>query len=127
MKLHPLFWCLIALVPLSTAAAAQQATGTLSGIVKDAYGAPLKGVKVTVSGSSPARTAITTDKGTYQLAAMRAGTFTIKFELSGFNALTRQGVTVQPAIKTTVDAAMGSGAMQGSVIVGGDLRTLDPA
>jgi len=127
MKLRILS-CLLVLGALSTTAAAQKLTGTMSGVVKDAQGVVLRGVTVKVS-SDPlvggARTAVTSEAGTYQVAALPPGTFTVSFELTGFKTLKREGVTIQPALKTGVDAAMGTGTVEGSVIVRGEARTVD--
>lgn len=127
MKLRILSWLLV-LGALSTTAAAQKPTGTMSGVVKDAQGAVLRGVTVKVSSDTlagGARTAVTGEAGTYQVAALPPGTFTVSFELTGFKTLKREGVTIQPALKTGVDAAMGTGTVEGSVIVRGEARTVD--
>jgi hypothetical protein len=100
----------------------------MSGVVKDAQGAVLRGVTVKVSSDTlagGARTAVTSEAGTYQVAALPPGTFTVSFELTGFKTLKREGVTIQPALKTGVDAAMGTGTVEGSVIVRGEARTVD--
>ena len=127
MKLRILSWLLV-LGALSTTAAAQEPTGTMSGVVKDAQGAVLRGVTVKVSSDTLVggpRTAVTSEKGTYQVAALPPGTFTVSFELAGFKTLKREGVTIQTALKTGVDAAMGTGTVEGSVIVSGEARTVD--
>ena len=120
--------CLLALGVLATTAAAQQLTGTMSGVVKDAQGAVLRGVTVRISSDAlvgGARTAVTSEAGTYQVAALPPGTFTVSFELTGFKTLKREGVTIQTALKTGVDAAMGIGTVEGSVTVSGEARIVD--
>ena len=127
MKLRSLSG-LVAWALFSTALIAQQLTGTMSGVVKDSQGAVRRGVTVTVSGDAlvgGARTAVTGEKGTYQFATLPPGTFNVKFELSGFKTLKREGVTIQAALKTGVDAAMGMGTFQGTVTVSGEARTID--
>ena len=126
MKLRALS-CLVAWGLFSTTVIAQQLTGTMSGVVKDSQGAVQRGVRVTVSGDAlvgGARTAVTSETGTYQFARLPPGTFNVKFESSGFKTLKREGVTIQAALKTGVDAAMGMGTLEGTVTVSGEARTL---
>jgi hypothetical protein len=53
---------------LSITVAAQELTGTMSGVVKDAQGAVLRGVTGSLQRpSSAARTAVTSEAGTYQV------------------------------------------------------------
>ena len=125
MKLR-LLSCLVGWGLLSTAVLAQQLTGTMSGVVKDSHGAVLRGVTVTASSDAlvgDARTAVTSEMGTYQFA-LPPGTFKVNFELSGFKTLKREGVTIQAALKTGVDAAMGMGTVEGTVTVSGEARTI---
>src|SRR4030088_224932 len=61
-------------------------TGTIRGAVKDQQDLPVPGVHVTVTSSAlqgPRR--VETDaQGFYAIAALPAGNYTLKFELSGF-------------------------------------------
>jgi hypothetical protein len=127
MKLRALLW-LVGFSLLSTPAATQQLTGTMSGVVKDPQGTVLRDVTVKISGvalARGARTAVTNEKGTYNFAALPPGIFTVSFELSGFKTLKREGVTIQAALTTGVDAVMGTGTLEGTVIVSGEARIID--
>ena len=68
------------------AAWAQQATGSIGGVVRDTSGAVLPGV--TVEAASPAliekvRTVVTDSQGLYQIVELRPGIYTVTFTLSG--------------------------------------------
>ncbi|HVO52325.1 MAG TPA: carboxypeptidase regulatory-like domain-containing protein [Thermoanaerobaculia bacterium] len=66
-------------------------TGTLNGTVTDENGAPLPGVSVTTS--SPAlqgtRTTVTNVNGDYTFAFLPPGDYSVKMNLSGFQAVTK--------------------------------------
>jgi hypothetical protein len=72
-------------------ARAQSTAGTIRGHVSDAQGLALPGV--TVSVTSPnlqgVRTAVTAENGDYVLTLLPSGTYTVTFELSGFQRVTR--------------------------------------
>src|SRR4249919_2516692 len=81
----------LALLP--TAAFAQ--TGAIAGQVTDTTGAVLPGV--TVEASSPAliagtRTVITDGSGRYSVEQLVPGEYTVKYTLSGFSTLIREGI-----------------------------------
>jgi hypothetical protein len=81
---------LVAVFPVI--AAAQVPTGTISGRVTSSDGLPLPGV--TVTATSPnlqgERTVVTTGNGDFVLPLLPPGDYAVKFELSGFQATTRQ-------------------------------------
>lgn len=105
-----------------------QQSGTLSGIVKDAQGGVLPGVTVSVSGEAligGARTAVTGESGSYQIAALPPGTYTVGFELAGFAPLKREGVVIQVAGNARVDVELGVGTLQETVTVSGESPVVD--
>ena len=117
---------LLALGLLSTAAVAQQLTGTMAGVVKDSQGAVVPGVTITASSETltgGARTAVTDETGNYQFTALPPGVFNVSFEMAGFKTLKRERVTIQASLETSVDAAMGTGTVEGTVTVRGEART----
>ena len=81
----------IALALLPSRGWSQSATtGAVAGVVKDTTGAVLPGV--TVEAASPAliekvRTAVTDDQGNYKITALRPGTYSVTFTLSGRRAV----------------------------------------
>ena len=62
-------------------------TGTIQGRVVDAQGAVLPGVTVTATSPSMlgAQTAVTSETGNYRFPAIPPGTYTVTYELAGFN------------------------------------------
>jgi hypothetical protein len=88
-----------------------QQTGAISGTVNDTAGLPLPGVTVTASSDvlpSP-RVTTTEGNGDYRLPALPPGTYTLTFELSGMQRVTRQA-RVQLEQETVVDTQL---AIQG--------------
>jgi Carboxypeptidase regulatory-like domain len=110
-------------------AAAQtgQMFGELVGKVSDDQGGVLPGVTVTLSGPAVmgAPTAVTNENGLYRFPAVNSGTYTLKFELSGFAPLTREGIVVPVRQTITVDAAMKIATLQETVTVTGASPTID--
>jgi outer membrane receptor protein involved in Fe transport len=85
-------WLLLVLVVFTAGASAQGVqTGSIRGIVKDQQELPVPGVTVTATSASlqGPRTAVTNNIGLYTLTALPAGDYEVKFELSGFDSITR--------------------------------------
>ncbi len=95
--------CLVLLPALSFA----QQTGTVTGKAVDTAGLVLPGVTVEAkSVSLPApRLTVTGGAGQYRLPALQPGAYTLTFELSGMNKVTRE-VIVQLLQETVVDVTM---------------------
>ena len=110
-------------------AAAQtgQIFGELVGKVTDDQGGVLPGVTVTLSGpavmGSP--TAVTGATGQYRFPAVNSGTYTLKFELTGFSPMVREGIVVPVRQTITVDAALKLASLQETVTVTGQSPTVD--
>ncbi len=105
-------WLLIAvaLLALAGVATAQTTNGTISGHVADAQGLALPGV--TVNATSPnlqgVRTVVTSENGDFVLSLLPSGTYTLTFELSGFQTVTKT-VALAPTQILPLDAHDGSG------------------
>jgi outer membrane receptor protein involved in Fe transport len=103
-------WLLAAATVFAVAgvAAGQTTTGTISGHVADSQGLPLPGVAV--SATSPnlqgARAAVTSANGDYILSSLPSGTYTLTFELSGFDKQEKT-VTLAPTQVLPLDATLG--------------------
>ncbi len=122
--------CLALVLGGLPARALAQQTGTLTGVVRDQQGAVLPGVSVTVSGPAligGSRGATTSDAGSYQLAALPPGLFTVTYELPGFTTLKREQIRVQVAGVTRLDVEMSVGGLQESVTVTGESPVVDVA
>ncbi|MBI2186464.1 MAG: carboxypeptidase regulatory-like domain-containing protein [Acidobacteria bacterium] len=107
---------------------AQQATGNISGVVRDTTGAVMPGV--TVEATSPAliekvRSTITDDQGRYQVIDLRPGTYTVTFTLSGFSAFRREGLELTSGFTATVNAELRVGTLEETVTVTGETPLVD--
>lgn len=110
-------------------AAAQtgQMFGELVGKVTDAQGGGLPGVTVTLSGPAVmgAPTATTNVQGVYRFPAVNTGTYTLRFELTGFAPLVREGIVVPVRQTITLDVSMTLASLQETVTVSGQSPTVD--
>jgi Carboxypeptidase regulatory-like domain len=112
-----LFAVLGACLACATPAIAQQ-TGAITGKVVDTGGAVLPGVTVEArSDVLPGpRETVTDGNGDYRLPALPPGNYTLKFELSGMQVVTRQAL-VQLAQDTMADATLGVAGVSENVTV----------
>ncbi len=127
MRLSTLLASAIALLLAATAAAAQQQTGEIFGKTTDGSGALLPGVTVTVAGPGliQPRVAITSEAGSYRVAELPIGTYTVMFELSGFRTISFPDIRVTIGFRAQVDAAMELSTVVESVTVTGSSPLLD--
>jgi len=74
-----------------------QNTSQVFGRATDASGAVLPGVTVTLSSQAllEPRVAVTGATGTYEFSGLPIGVYAVKFELSGFTTLVRDGLQLQ--------------------------------
>jgi hypothetical protein len=76
---------------------AQSSVGEIFGKATDESGAVLPGVTVTLESSAliqPIST-VTSSRGTYQAPGLPIGTYRVRFEMSGFTRVIREGVRVE--------------------------------
>ena len=103
-RVQSLFLLLCLLVP---AAATAQQTGAIAGKVTDTSGAVLPGVTISASSNVLPTPRVTTSGpgGDYRMPALPPGTYTLKFELSGMQTVSRQAL-VQLGQETVADATL---------------------
>ncbi len=104
------------------------AQATISGVVKDASGAVLPGV--TVEASSPAliekvRTTVTDGTGQYAIPDLRPGIYSVKFTLTGFSAVEREGVELSGTFTARINADMRVGGLEETIKVTGETPVVD--
>jgi hypothetical protein len=102
-------------------------TGTIQGRVVDAQGAVLPGV--TVTATSPAllgaQTSVTSENGNYRFPAVPPGTYTLTYELPGFNAVKREGIQITLGFTATINVELGLATLQETVTVTGESPVID--
>src|SRR5712671_5320039 len=109
----------IVLAPLTAFA---QGTSAIAGIVTDTTGAVLPGV--TVEARSPvlieqARTTVTDNEGRYRVIDLLPGTYTVRFALSGFGTIVREGIVLPANFTAPLSVQMRVGDVQESLTVMG--------
>ena len=116
-----------ALLVLTASIHAQRTTGDLQGVVKDASGAVLPGVSVSVTGPNipRAQTTTTTENGSYRIANLPPGTYTVAFELSGFKTVSLQGLRVSVGGTLEQNVGLEIGALSESVSVTAETPVVD--
>jgi hypothetical protein len=104
----------------------QPAQGEIRGDVLDPSGAALIGARVVATETSTSQqfTAETNAAGIYSLTHLPPGRYSIRFEVPGFESLTREGVQVTTGERIRVDAALEIGAVTESRTVVADASLL---
>ncbi len=120
-------FCVI-LLSFSTALGQSVSSGTIHGVVRDQSGGVLPGVTATLS--SPVLQVrelvqVTDAEGAYRFVDLPAGTYMLKFELTGFSTLIREDLRLTIGFVARVDESMKVGAMEESVTVSGQSPVVD--
>lgn len=102
-------------------------TGTIQGRVTDAQGAVLPGVTVTATSPSAlgAQTTVSTETGNYRFPAVPPGTYTITYELAGFNTVRREGIQITLGFTANINIELGLASLQETVTVTGESPVID--
>lgn len=124
MKVWLLF--AIALAMTGSLANAQSTNGAISGRVLDQTELPLPGVTVTVEGPNlqGPRSAVTSANGDYIVPLLPSGSYTVTFELSGFQRK-QSSVTLALAQTLSLNAELGTAGISETVDVVGT-ATVNP-
>jgi hypothetical protein len=110
--------CLITCLSLE----AQLPTATILGTIKDATGAVLPGVSLTVTSAETGqvRTTITAEDGSYRVSALPVGGYSIKAELTGFQTAVRNGITLAVSQEAPINFTLEIGSTQETISVTAD-------
>lgn len=105
----------------------QGTTGSINGTVQDNTGAILPGVTVTASGPAimGVQSAVTNPQGQYRFPALPPGTYQLRYELSGFNTLVRDGIPVSVGFAATIDVQLKIATLAETVTVTGASPVVD--
>jgi len=107
---------------------AQSETGTITGTVTDQSGAVVPGVTVTLTSAAiigGTRSDVTSALGAYKFIALPPGSYDLKFELSGFRTVSREGIRITANFVAKVDIALSMQALAETVTVSGEAPTVD--
>ena len=98
---------------------AQTSKGTLTGVVRDASGAVIAGVDVTITNveTGEVRAAKTTSLGAYRLDAVAPGQYTLHVKSIGFEQFEAKNVTVPPSQAVSYDPVLKAGGVAETVSV----------
>src|SRR5688572_2017573 len=102
-------------------------TGTIQGRVADSSGAVLPGVTVTATSPSMigAQSQVTNENGNYRFPAVPPGSYTLAFELTGFNTVKREAVEVALGFTATINAELAIASLQETLTVTGESPVID--
>src|SRR5712691_6799077 len=120
MKSVRLGLCALFVMLAAPLAMAQQFTGGVRGLVRDANGV-IPGVTVTLTNEATniSRDVVTNEVGQYNFPAVSPGTYTLKTQLAGYKNYESKGLTVGTQQFITLDVVLEVGAIAESVTVVG--------
>src|SRR6266700_3564738 len=106
-------------VGTATSMLAQVQATRLAGIVTDAQTAVLPGVTVTATSPSliGSQSVVSEANGSYRFPSLPEGTYTLAFELTGFQTFKRTNIVLSLGQTLTVDAQLQVQSLQESVTV----------
>jgi hypothetical protein len=104
---------------LAISAFAQFDSATVSGVVQDGTGGVLPGADVTLTsvGTGLERRTVTNEGGLYTFPNVPVGEYRVKAVLSGFNTVTKTGVTLSAGVNIKVDVQLSLGNLSETVQV----------
>jgi Carboxypeptidase regulatory-like domain len=125
-KLTPLvvlIFCLVA----ATRLRAQRDSGDILGTVRDASGAVLPGVSITITntGTGLTRTALTNESGDYLVPSLPVGTYDVTAKLDGFQTATANAIRLQFDQRARINLELKVGAVAETVTVSGQSPLID--
>jgi hypothetical protein len=117
----------VCLFVLSLPMIAQDFRGAISGTVKDASGALLPGVTITIRNTETnvSNTTVTDERGAYQVRYLNAGTYDVQAQLEGLQTVQRKGVSVRVAETIPVDFKLEQGAVSEVMVVTASAPIID--
>jgi Carboxypeptidase regulatory-like domain/TonB dependent receptor-like, beta-barrel len=123
------FMTLICLAWAPPVATAQTGSATsIVGQVKDENGGVLPGVTVTLRGPAlqvPEMVTVTDAQGDYRLSPLPIGTFTLQFELGGFQTMRLEGIALTSGFTATMNQVMKIGTVSETITVSGQTPLVD--
>jgi len=124
-------WFIVGLILLLTAGLAWAVVehGSLSGTVMDSDGNPLPGVTVTADSPNQiggAKVAVTDENGEFRFPKLMVGTYSVSFNLEGFQLLTNEQVPVNLDRNTKLSVTMQlASEFETEIVVSGQAPVVD--
>ncbi len=119
----------MAVLPLTALpTAAQVNAGSILVRAVDEHGAVIPGVTVTIKSSaiiSGQISNVTDSRGTYRFTPLLPGTYSVSFELTGFQTVVRENVVVSVGQTTSVELPMTVATLAETVFVSGESPVVD--
>ena len=117
---------LLALLPLSVAAAAQDINATLHGVVTDPTGAviPNATVQITNIEKGISRSVLTNKQGEYEAPQLAPQAYSVTVAASGFQTQVRNQYTLQTAQEARLNFTLSVGESSQQVVVNADASLL---
>jgi iron complex outermembrane receptor protein len=108
--------CFAVIFAVNSIALAQEATGTITGEVKDEDGLPLPGALILVAGNTGVKSATSDADGKFEIDGLAPGAYHIKVELSGFASVDQPEVQVS-AGPSQMSFTLVPGGLQETMVV----------
>ena len=118
---------LLTVLALAAGTSAQTTTGGLTGVIRDSDGGVVPGATVRATSTATGATSdtISLDSGQYVLRGLPVGTYVVEVELSGFQTVRAEDVTVRVNEEVRLDATLRVGDLTETVTVSGMASTVD--
>ena len=129
MRTKSTLFTLFFLLLIATITHAQRITGSIKGDVKDEEGGPLPGVTVTLKGEAVMggpQVVTTNESGGYRYPSLPPGTYTITFEMSGFQTIVLDQVRVIIGSTVEQNATLKLSQVEEQMIISGETPLVDP-
>jgi len=119
--------CLLASTHAFAQGGGASTTGSINGKVADNSGGVLPGVTVTATSPSAmgVQSSVTDTGGNYRFPALPPGTYTVTYELPGFNTLKRENIQISMGFTATLNVELAVASLQETVTVTGDSPVID--
>ncbi len=129
MRIHKFFLFALVLVLQVSSAWAQDPRGTMLGRVADSTGAVVPGVEVRATNAQTGVTitALTNDRGNYNMPFLLPAVYRVTAELPGFKTYIREGIQVRVSESVEVNIRMEVGEISERVNVSAETPVLDTA
>lgn len=119
LRISRLLSALLLFACMGTAAVAQSTTeGAIGGVIRDPQGAVIVGATVTAvnNGTNKQSTATTSSEGSYRIAQLQPGTYTVTITATGFAPAKQENVIVEVGRITPVEAQLGIAGVTGESV-----------